>query len=298
MAYAAKTKWIQCPSAIVALKDVTNTLTYTVPTIRFEYEVTVGNDVVKVLDGRSAVANILAGTATGQWRITQGMIPGVTTAAWFNNAFTLEEADNTAGYYTLTVYRHPADAAPLNFAFCKFGTFSLNARWDMQGRNEAVVVIVSGMSADPLDGTPLSLPSVGPLGALLSYATAAHTGATQVAEVGIQLTRNLVPIPEVDNTGTNANLPYLCGGLKQGMLEGSVMLRQSGIAQTVPGLNNAEAAYTVAFGAASAGTSFTMNMEFVRNAGNVDTGFTFQQNGYKLVSSDGTNVGMIVAADL
>lgn len=298
MAFAAKTHWIKTSSAVVVAKDVTNNLTYTYPTVAFYHEVVEGNDVIKLLDGASAASNVAQGTATGRFRIVMGLIPGTTTAAWFNNSFALEENDNSAGYWTYTVYRHPNDAAPYVFSFSKHDTFGLTASFGLDGRAELVRVEITGWSADPLDGTALTLPSLGPLGKLLTYGTAAHTNATQVRSVQIALTRNCEAIPEVNNTGTNANLPYLCGGFKQGVMEGGVVLAQSGIAVTVPGINNAEAAYTVAFGAAAAGISFAMTMEFSRNAGSTDGGFSMQQNSYKLVSSDGTNAGMIVAADL
>lgn len=299
MAYAAKTHWIQCPNASVALKDLTNNLTYALPAVNFEYEVNRGNAVVKILDGSPAATNILNGTATGRWRMNMAVIPSVTTAAWFNNAYTLTEADNANGYYNLTVYRFPTDASPIVLNFSKFDTFSLRAAWDLNGANTMVRIATGGWSTDPLDGTALSLPSAGPLGSMLSFATSNFGGtATQVAEIGITVNRNCAPIPEVDNSGTNANLPLLCGGLKQGQLTGGVLLRQSSLAVTVPGNGNAEAALTVAFGAAAYGISFATNLLLVSTASNVDAGFTFQTNTYQLVSADGTIASAIQATDL
>lgn len=298
MAYGAKTKWIKCAGAVVVVKDVTNNITTVMPTIEAAYTASKGNKATKILDGAAAVSNVAAGTGIGRIRLTLGMIAGVTNAAWFNNAYTLNEADNTANYHTVTIYRHAADAAPKVFSFCKYDEYGLEARFNMEGQNQLVRQTVTLWSADPIDGTALSLPSLGPLGALLSFASSAFTGATQVAQINIWLSRNCEPIPETDNTGTNANFPFLCGGIKQGTLSGGVTLRQSAIALTVPGINNAQAALSVAFGAASAGVSIATNLQHLRTEGNVDQGFGFENQVYDLVSSDGTNAAMVQWTDL
>jgi len=298
MAYALNTGWIQCPAAVVVLKDITNTITYTLPTVSFAYQLGKGNDVVKILDGTAAPSNIVAGVAVANFRIALGLIPSVTTAAWFNNAFTLNATNTTDNYYQLTVYRFPADASPLNFMGVKFDTWALRAMFDLNGANQMVMQNVTGMSSDPLDGTALALPAAGPLPALTSFAQSTYTTATQVAEVNIGLTRNAVPIPQVNVSGTNANLPYLSGGIIQGVMMGTLSLRQSGIATTVPGINNAETSFTVALGGTGAGVSIAMEMEYVSSGSSVDQGIHYQVNAYKLVSVDGTNAGMIHWTDL
>jgi len=63
MAYAAKTKWIQCPAAVVVVKDVTNNITTTLPTISAAYRVSKGNKGVKVLDAAAEGVQAFAGGA-------------------------------------------------------------------------------------------------------------------------------------------------------------------------------------------------------------------------------------------
>jgi hypothetical protein len=301
MAYTAdNAAWTTCPSATIVLKDITNSITYTLPDVSASWVVGLGNDVVKLLNGDAAASNIVAGVAVGRIQLALGMVPGVTTAAWFNNAFTLNQEANTANYYTLTIYRNPSDASPLNFQSCKFDSFNLSCRFGQTGAEQMVMMTVTLWSADPLDGTALSLPSAGPTGALMGFAQSVFTGASQVSAINIGVTRNDVMIPQVSSAGGNADLPYQSGGVIQGVLMGGVTLQQSALAATIPGLNDAEATLTAAFGSTGDGESIAMNMEIISQTGNIDQGIAYVNTSYKLVAygSPPTNASMIQWTDL
>jgi hypothetical protein len=296
MSYTPDNDWIQCPAATIAMKDITNSLNYTLPGVAWGDTLSTGNRVIKLLDGSYASTNVVNGVAIAQFRMALGMIPGVTDAAWFSNAFLLNQANTITNYSQLSIYRYPADAAPLNFGSCKFDTFRLRANFDRDGAVQMVRMDVVGYSADPLDGTAISLPSAGPLGALMAFANSAFTGATQVSGIEIFISRNDVPIPQTNTSGSNAALPVLTGGVLQGTLSGSCTLTQSGIATTVPA---AGATLTVAFGSTGYGESIAVHLgTMTSQTRNVDMGIHYQTSSFDLDSVDGTNGSVIAWTDL